>query len=283
MGLDEARAYATRHTLHALVVSRGGAIVHEEYANGYHADRAHALYSGTKSFWGVAAVAAESDGIVALDERVGETFPAWDEGIRERVTLRMLLQLTSGIGFGGLGSSVPTYERALAVALKNPPATTFTYGGIPLQVFGAVLARKLAPRGRTPHDYLRERILAPAGVDVASWRTLADGTHPLPTGAMLTARAWLRFGAFVLARGTANGTTVVPKDVLHRCFVGSDVNPRYGLCWWLSPLADRPDIVYASGSGGQALYVIPSEETVVAKFGDSSSYKQDAFLRRLLA
>ena len=77
------------------------------------------------------------------------------------MTLRELLALTSGIGFGGLGSAVPTYERALAVAIKDEPGKRFTYGGIPLQVFGAVLARKLDPRELTPHAYLARAVARP--------------------------------------------------------------------------------------------------------------------------
>ncbi|HEX3550425.1 MAG TPA: serine hydrolase domain-containing protein [Candidatus Elarobacter sp.] len=282
MNLIAAQAYAERHGPHALVVQRDGEIVLETYAAGYDADKPHALYSGTKSFWGIAAVAAQHDGLLHLDEHVAETFSSWRDGAKALVTLRQLLQLTSGIGFGGLGAAVPPYEKALATPLKNPPGETFTYGGIPLQVFGAVLARKLASRDRTPHAYLRERVLDPAGVRVGWWRTLKDGTQPLPTGAGLTARDWLAFGALVLGGGDARGETVVAPAELAACFTGSLANPRYGLCWWLSPLPAVPDVVYASGSGGQALYVVPSERAVVARFGGSSSYKHDAFLKRLL-
>lgn len=273
MNLDAALAYAERHALHAFVVRRGADVIAERYANGWDAEKPHALYSGTKSFWGLAALAAQDDGLLALDEPVARTFPAWSEGEKTHVTLRMLLQLTSGIGFGGLGSAVPSYEKALAVALKDEPGTRFTYGGIPLQVFGAVLARKLEPRGQTPHAYLHERVLDPAGVAVASWRTLKDGTQPLPTGAFLTARAWLRFGAFVRDRYAS----------FSAAFEGSAANPRYGSCWWRSPLDAQPDVVYASGSGGQALYVLPSADAAVVKFGASASYKHDAFLRHLLS
>ncbi len=282
MNLIAAQAYAERHGLHALVVRRDGEVVAETYAAGYDADKPHALYSGTKSFWGIAAVAAQHDGLLHLDEHVAETFASWTEGAKALVTLRHLLQLTSGIGFGGLGASVPLYDKALATPIKDAPGERFTYGGIPLQVFGAVLARKLAPSGRTPHAYLRERVLDPAGVRVGWWRTLKDGTQPLPTGAGLTARDWVAFGDLVLGGGTAHGRTVVSPDELAACFTGSLANPRYGLCWWLSPLKTVADIVYASGSGGQALYVVPSERTVIAKFGGSASYKHDAFLKRLL-
>ena len=85
--------------------------------------------------------------------------------------------------------------------LKNEPGSTFTYGGIPLQVFGAVLDTQTRDGARAPpHDYLRERVLDPAGVAVAAWRTLADGTQPLPTGASLTARELARLRTIRAAR-----------------------------------------------------------------------------------
>ena len=282
MDLEAALAYAERHTLHALLVVRDGTVACERYAGGYDAESPHALYSGTKSFWGVVAAASHDDGLLELDETVAATIPEWRvDARRKRVTLRELLALTSGIGFGGLGTAVPTYERALAAPIKDEPGERFTYGGIPLQVFGAVLARKLAPRGLTPHAYLRERLLDPLGVQIGSWRSLKDGTQPLPTGAFLTARNWLAWGRFILDGGRHNRTPLVGASALAPCFTGSAANAHYGLGWWLRPLDAPPDIVYGSGSGGQALYVVPSEHTVVVKFGQSASYKHDAFLRRL--
>ncbi len=268
-----AAAYAERHALQALLVARDGETVFERFAGGFDASTPHALYSGTKSFWGPLALAAEADRLLALDEPVSATFPPWAQGARARVTLRSLLNLTAGIGFGGLGASVPPYPKALAVEPKDEPGERFTYGGIPLQIFGAVLAEKLSPRALTPHAYLRERVLAPLGLQIAAWRTLSDGTQPLPTGATVAAREWLKFGAYVLHE----------KAFLARCFEGSRANPRYGLTWWLKPLPSAPDVVYASGAGGQALYVVPAQRLVVVKFGKSNSYDHAAFLRRLLA
>lgn len=263
--------YARKHSLHALVIARDGRIVDEVYGEGYGGARPHALYSGAKSFWGVAAVAAERDGILRLDDLVADTFPEWNaDEWKKRVTLRHLLQLTSGIGFGGLGSAVPTYTKALAVDLKNEPGSRFTYGGIPLQVFGAVFASKLQSRKETPHDYLQRRILDPIGVRIAKWRTLADGSHPLPTGAFVAAHEWLKYGLFVCEH----------HEEFAECFGGSAANPRYGLGWWLATPHSPSDLAYASGAGGQAMYVVPSLRTVVVRFGGSSAYKHDAFLKR---
>ena len=94
--LDAAAAYAERHTLHALLVLQGDELVAERYAGGWDATQPHALYSGTKSFWGLVGLAAEADGLLALDEPVAATFPAWaTDTLGPPVPHR-------GVGFGGI-------------------------------------------------------------------------------------------------------------------------------------------------------------------------------------
>ena len=272
MGIEAALEYSRKHGLRALLVARGSDPLVETYENGASAAAAQALYSGTKSFWGVAALRAQDEGLIALDEPVAATFPAWSEDPwKRRVTPRMLLSLTAGFGFGGLGSSVPLYERALAMELKTEPGSTFAYGGIQLQVFGAVFARKLAPLNLTPQQFLTQRVLDPAGVRIAAWRSLSDGTQPLPTGASLTAGDWLAYARYVLRE----------RASLAACFEGTQANPRYGLGWWLGAAGAPADLFYASGAGGQALYIVPSLDTIVVRFGKSNSYKHEAFLKRL--
>jgi CubicO group peptidase (beta-lactamase class C family) len=274
MDLDAALAYANKHGLRALIVARGDDVLLEAYGEGVGRDAAQPLYSGTKSFWGPAALCAQDDGMLSLDERVAQTFPAWNEDPwKRRVTLRMLLSLTAGFGFGGLGASVLPYEKALGLTLKSEPGTTFAYGGIQLQVFGAVFARKLAERRLTPQHYLRERLLDPAGVSVGAWRSLPDGTQPLPTGASLTAHNWLAYGRYVLRE----------RARLAPCFEGSAANARYGLGWWLGAAGAPPDLTYASGAGGQGLYLVPSLQLAVAHFGKSNSWKHETFVKKLLA
>ena len=269
---EEAAAYHARFKPQALLIALQGRTVHESFGGGFDGEQPHALFSGTKSFWGVAALVAQREGLLELDERVSETIDAWNaDAWKRQVTLRQLLQLTAGIPFGGLGAGVPEYTKAIATELRNEPGTTFTYGGIPLQVFGAVLARKLEARDSSPHRFLHERVLDPLDIAVAKWRTLRDGTHPLPTGAFMRARDWLAYGSYVLQK----------HQEFSECFRGSAANPRYGLAWWLAPPGAPGDAFYASGSGGQALYVIPSRELAAVRFGSGGSFNHAAFLKRL--
>jgi hypothetical protein len=41
------------------------------------------------------------------------------------------------------------------------------------------------------------------------------------------------------------------------------------------------DLVYASGSGGQALYVVPSLELTIVHFGASASFRHETFFKHL--
>src|SRR5689334_4684213 len=116
MNLDAAADYHARHKPQALLVRRGDETLLERYDGGFSAQDAHALYSGTKSFWGIAALLAQEERLLLLDEAV------W-----RGATIRELLTLTAGVPFGGLGSAVPTYEKALAAEQRNAPGTTFTY------------------------------------------------------------------------------------------------------------------------------------------------------------
>ncbi len=272
MDVDAACAYAEKHELHALLIEHEGAMLLERYGARHGAGVPHALYSGTKGFWGIAALAAGREGILDLDAPVTDALPEFASDARKRITPRMLLQMTAGYGFGGLGSSVPTDDQALTVSLKTPPGTAFTYGGIPLQVFGVYFARKLAPRGQSPHEYLRFAVLDPAAVEVSRWRALRDGTHPLPTGAFLTAPQWLAYGRHVLRN----------HERYAQAFTGSAQNPGYGLGWWLASIAGER-VFYASGSGGQGLSIVPARNLVAVHFGKSGSYKHEALLKRLLA
>src|SRR5947207_421510 len=58
----------------------------------------HKIYSGTKAFWNLAALAAVEDSLLNLDERVGDTITSWRSDPRKaQVTIRQLLDFDSGL------------------------------------------------------------------------------------------------------------------------------------------------------------------------------------------
>jgi len=275
---DAAITYTERHTLHVLLIAVDSEIVVSRTGQDWEIAQPHPLYSGTKSFWGVAAAAAAQDGLLDLDEPAGATINEWPAAAPQAaVTIRQLLTLTGGYAFGGLGNAVPTPARALAIPLKNEPGTVFTYGGIPLQIFGEILRRKVAPAYESPQAYLTARVLTRIGMTIDRWRRLGDGTHPLPTGAFVAAAQWLRYGHLLLERGAG----VIDPASFAACVTGTPANPSYGLGLWLVWRDGELAALYASGAGGQGLYVLPARRIVAVHFGQSSSWNHAAFLKRL--
>ena len=275
----------------AVVVMINGRIVFEQYERNGSPARTHLLASGTKSFAGPLAAAAQADGILQLDEPVSATLEEWrGDPTRSAITIRQLLSLTSGID-GRVGLTPPSYAEAIAAPLTAEPGVRFQYDAAPFQIFGEVLKRKLAPRNETVNEYLRRRLLDPIGIQTGFWRGAAQGEPQLPSGAYLTAREWAKWGEFIRLGGMWGGTQLIPAGLLNECFVGTAANPAYGLSWWLNaevPAELRATIrqlqnnmggmdqvpglegmVTAAGAFKQRLYVIPSRQMVVVRFGNS--------------
>lgn len=268
---------------HALLVYEHGQLVFERYFHGHTAETPHLLASGTKSFVGVLAVAAQEDGLLRLDEKLGDTLTEWRTDPQKKdLTIRQLLSLSSGIAGGGIGQ-VPSYREAIASAeVAAAPGQRFQYGPIPYQIFGELLRRKLVADGRArdPLDYLQQRIFTPIGLRYDRWREDGDGLPHLPSGAYLTAREWAKFGLLVLNQGQWQGQAVVRPESLAECFKTSPANPKYGLTFWKAKPDDpEPDLVMAAGLGKQKLFILPSRQLLIVQFANAERrYQERRFL-----
>ena len=282
--LQPAAEYLRANNGHALLVYCDGRLVFEEYLNGHQREVPHRLASGTKSFVGVLAVMAVEDGLLRLDEKVSVTLTEWQADARKsQVTIRQLLTLTSGIAGGEVGD-MPSYREAVRLAeAKFPPGEKFQYGPVPFQCFGELLRRKLAVRKETLEGYLKRRLLEPIGLKPSFWRKDTDGQPHLPSGLLLTASEWAKFGQFVLNRGAWNGQQLVSEKLLAECFQGTKAHPTYGLTFWLNAADERPrDLAMAAGAGKQKLYLVPSQKLLVVQFAEAPKRFQERELLRLV-
>lgn len=290
-----------------MVVLFDGEVVFERYDNRGAADRLQMLASGSKSFVGLAAVAAVQDGILKLDAPASESLVEWkDAPEKSGITYRQLLTLTSGLTPGERGAALkaPSWKAIAAKPMTNRPGERFAYGAYHLNAFALALERELGEE--TFEAYLKRRILDPIGVKV-EWRFRCEDGHPqVGGGAFMTARDWATFGEFVRQGGKWKGKDILDGKLLATCFQGTDQNPSYGLTWWLkkpisaelrrkapilaSEWADvanadwlPADLVAACGAGKQRLYVIPSRKLVIVRQGIlSQKFSDDEFLSLLL-
>src|SRR6266581_1176248 len=61
----------------SMLVMQNGRTIFEHYAKGGSARGRWPIFSGTKSFWGIAALAAVRDGLFKLDDLVSDTITEW--------------------------------------------------------------------------------------------------------------------------------------------------------------------------------------------------------------
>lgn len=298
---EESARYSEAHGGQAMLVMFRGKRIFERYTATSGVDVGHFLASGTKSFSGVMAMAAVEDGIIGLDDRVADVITEWKGDPRkEKITVRHLLSLTSGLLPGNDRLSLPrtrdNYAESLRIPAEADPGVKFRYGPAAFYVFGEYMTRRLAGRFDSPFDYLKKRILDPIGVHITDWRRDPTGHYLMPQGASLTAREWAKFGEFLKAMGTVDGKAVLQKASLKACLTGSTANPAYGLTFWLTkegigPAGEtfRPvapgaidDLFMAAGAFGQRLIVCPSLDLVVVRFADQDAgYTDYRFLAPL--
>ncbi len=297
----------------SMLVMQNGRTIFEHYANGGSARGRWPIFSGTKSFWGIAALAGVRDGLFKLDELVSDTITEWkSDPLKSQITVRQLLSQTDGIE-GASRLHRPSIRDRNAMAVRLPvlakPGSAFIYGPSHLQIFSEVLRRKL--NGRATTDYMESRVLNRLGLGRLNYKKDARGNPLLATGFELTAREWARLGELVLGRGNYHGRQVVPADLVRAAFSGSQANPSYGLTFWLNQEAssgreadmermldlpwqsaqwtdvcickDAPaDMVVALGSGYQRLFIIPSLSATIVRQGSNEKFTDAHFLRLAL-
>lgn len=312
--IRSAADYSAANRGKSLLVLQQGRVVFEDYPNGFAANGAHKIYSGTKAFWCLAGLAAQEEGILRLDERAADSLAEWaGDRLRSRITIRQLLDFTSGLDpFFELHEDGIGNRNALALhrALVAEPGDAFIYGPCSLQVFSEVLRRKLAARGETPAAYLERRVLRPMGLGSQRYVQDRAGNPLLAAGFILSARQWAQMGRAILNQ---LGRHIVSAEaVFDACLRGSRVNAAFGLGFWNNNAARRfgarevdveemleeqwprqrwrnaclcraapADLGASIGSGSQRLYVVPSRSLIVVRQGQSSRFSDGAFLRLL--
>jgi len=297
----------------SILVMQNGRTVFEHYANGGSARGRWPIFSGTKSFWGIAALAAVHDGLFKLDDLVSDTITEWKDDLRKsRITIRQLLNQTDGIETASRLQRASIQDRnnmAIQLPAIAEPGTAFIYGPSHIQIFSELLRRKL--KGRSAIAYFEGHVSDRLGLHRLNYKKDSRG-NPLPaTGFELTAREWARLGELVLGNGNYHGRRIVPAALLREAFSGSQANPSYGLTFWLnqqSPTGreadmermldlqwqsaqwtdlcickDAPaDMVVALGSHYQRLFIIPSLKATIVRQGSEAKFSDSHFLRLLL-
>lgn len=268
----------------AVIVLKGSKIVYR-YASGEEERLIH-LMSCTKSIVSLAFGELLASGCLgSLDEPVSMLYPEWRQGRKRDITIRMLLNHTSGLqDVGNAGAEIEpapdAIQLALAAELDHEPGTTFTYNNKAVNLLAGVVHRL------TGHDldaFVSNVLFRPLGISGYEWIRDQSGTPYVMAGLCLTPSALAKIGRLVVDGGLWNGTRVVRSEWIRELFEQGHSSFRpHGLLWWrwFDHDANRLRGYFAQGWLGQRFVLLPDHKVVgvrLVKRHDGYNHETDEF------
>lgn len=224
----------------ALVVTHRGQIVYEWYADG--ASRQIEAMSVTKSVVSMAIGRLVTMGkLQSLDEPLHSFFPEWATGARSAITIRQLLNHTSGIQANPTTEEVYDAKDAVSLALSSPlttlPGTAFQYNNKAVNALAAVV-KKLS--GERMDVFIQQELFVPLGISDARWTLDPAGNPYVFAGLQIHPRDLAKLGMLMAQEGRWNDAQILSGEwVRESTREGSRLSTTYGLLWWLIPYQER--------------------------------------------
>jgi len=286
--------------IHAVVITRHGRLVFEQYFSGYDepwglddgqhdfdATTRHDMRSVSKSVVSLlVGIAIDRKLIKSADEPVVKFFPdysaqkspGWDN-----ITLRHLLTMSSGMQWDEnrgwkdpkndephLSNEADPIRYVLSKPIVAPPDTVWTYNGGGTDLLGNIIERV---SGKSFEAFTREMLFAPLGITDWQWMKYPNEKIAPAAGLRLRPRDAAKIGQLVLNKGDWNSRQIVSAK-----WIEQSVTPRfqalgyfgglffYGQQWWMGrTLSGDKDVkwIAAQGLGGQRIFIVPELDLVV--------------------
>lgn len=291
----------------AFLVIRNDSILYQWYKPGRMPSDVLASFSISKSFVSTLfAIAIEEGSIKSVDEPITNYLDFLDKEKFGKVTIAHLLNMRSGIKFNEnyfnpfgdiakyyYGTNLKKYIRKLD--MEDEAGKNFHYTSVNTQVLGLILEKAT---GRSPADYLREKLWEPLGMQFdAGWSLDSRKNHTEKMFCCLNARALdlAKLGTLYANKGKWQGKQLIPES-----WVNSTAYTfgNYSNHWWHTrnsyPASDSLKIekpyrvikakdgttrlqkqsndLFAQGLLGQYLYVYPEKNIVILRVSKREGY-----------
>lgn len=273
--------YMGENNSKAFILLKDGKIVMEKYFGTFTKDSAWYWASAGKTLTAFMVGMAQQEGLLSVNDTVskylGIGWTSCTAEQEEKITIRHQLTMTTG-----LDERVPDNHCTLSSCLKflAEPGTRWAYHNAPYTLLDKVLANA---SGQTLNQFVSRYLSLSTGI---------TGLF-LPVGYnnvfFSKPRSMARFGLLMLNRGNWNGNQILNDTTFFKGMVNTSqqLNKSYGYLWWLNgkqsfmvptlqvvfPGSLTPnapeDMLLAAGKNGQLLNVVPSQNLVWLRMGDT--------------
>jgi len=281
-----------------IIVLHKGRVVYERYFGVLNPEGQHAAMSVTKTFVGTLASMMVAEEALDPQRKVAEYVPELTSSAFGSATVRQVMDMTTGIRFSenyadpnaevwahaAAGNPLPKpegyegpqsyYEFLQTVKPEGTHGEAFHYRTANTDALGWILARVT---GRSVAQLLSERIWSKLGAEQDAYMTVDSIGTPFAGGGLNAGlRDLARFGEMIRKNGFYNGQQTIPAVVISDIRAGASkehfVKAGYKLLkgwsyrnmWWITH--NEHGAFMARGVHGQALYIDPMAEMVIARF-----------------
>lgn len=267
----------------AFLIIQGDWLHFESYAHDYDESSIVASFSMAKSFLSVLIGIAIDEGLIASEQDpVTKYVPELRENGFDKVTIKHLLQMTSGMKFSEsyyspFADAADFYygtrlrKHLIQLKLKRNPGEKFEYVSGSSQLLGLILERAL--KNKTVTQYLQEKIWTPLGMEYnASWSIDRKDNGIEKTFCCLNARArdFAKFGLLMMHKGNWENVQLIPDWYVDKIY-GKDLSEggseEYQYHFWKGRANNT---ILARGHLGQYIYIDPDRNLVVVRLGQDT-------------
>ena len=215
------------------------------YTSGLHNEPIETM-SATKSIVSLAIGFLIDDGYLqSLEVPVSEFYPEWKQGKKAQITIKHLLNHTSGIQANPNAEEIyasPDFvQLALSADLSDDPGTKFFYNNKAVNLLAGIIKRA---SGIRMDKYLNKKLFRKLNIPRTDWLWSLDNSgnpHGM-SGLQITAPSLAKIGQMVLQKGSWNGQQIISEDWLDQSLAaGSPFFEGCGLLWWRrsNPVEDK--------------------------------------------
>jgi len=281
----------------SIVILHKDRLVAEKYDTGFDKNSRILGWSMTKS------LTATYFGILQKQGKININHPApvaeWKNDERAKITINDLLHMNSGLEWEERYDKICDATKMLFEAedmariqmekpLVGTPNQSWNYSSGTSNLLSAILRNQF----NTHQEYLDfwyASLIDKIGMHSMLVETDMIGNYVGSSYAWATTRDWAKFGLLYLRNGNWNGEQIFEEDWSKYVATPTNTsNGRYGGHFWLNAGGKYPDapkdMYYASGFQGQKIFIIPSMDLVIVRFGltDDEAYDFNSLLKGIL-
>ena len=268
--------------INSIVIIHNDSLAFEEYFMGWTRHMLHFCASATKSFISVLiGIAIDQGKITGVDEKLLGFFPEYDDiaNINERkesITLEHVLTMSSGFTWTPLDSAEVMAETndwiryVLDLPMSDDPGTRFVYNSGGSHLLSGIITNIT---GQSAETFAEENLFSKIGIYNWKWESDPNGINTGGWGLNLHPVDMAMFGYLYLKNGLLNDEQIISKDWVKEST--SSHMSLYGYQWWVWPddmlegHLEARGMYYATGGGGQFIFIIPNLNMVVVSTGEN--------------